>query len=31
MKEIISSGQYSLVSDFAGIWEESGEWCAESI
>ena len=31
MKEIISSGQYSLVSDFAGIWEESGEWCSESI
>ena len=31
MKEIISSGQYSLVSDFAGIWEESGEWGTESI
>ena len=31
MKEIISSGQYALVSDFAGIWEESGEWCSESI
>ena len=31
MKEIINSGQYSLVSDFGGIWEESGEWCAESI
>ena len=31
MKEIISSGQYSLVSDFAGMWEESGEWGPESI
>ena len=31
MKEIISSGQYSLVADFAGIWEESGEWGPESI
>ena len=31
MKEIIDSGQYALVDDFAGIWEESGEWCQESI
>ena len=31
MKEIITSKQYSLVADFAGIWEESGEWCPESI
>ena len=31
MKEIISSNQYSLVDDFAGIWLESGEWGAESI
>lgn len=31
MKEIINSGKYSLVSDFASIWEESGEWGAESI
>ena len=31
MKEIISSGQYSLVSDFASIWLESGEWGSESI
>ena len=31
MKEIISSGQYSLVSDFAGLWTESGEWGPESI
>ena len=31
MKEIITSTQYSLVSDFAGIWTESGEWGPESI
>ncbi len=31
MKEIIDSGQYSLVSDFAGLWEETGEWSPESI
>ena len=31
MKEIISSGQYALVDDFGGIWEESGEWSSESI
>lgn len=31
MREIIESGQYSLMSDFAGIWEETGEWCNESI
>ena len=31
MKEIIASGQYSLVADFAGIWEETGEWGPESI
>ena len=31
MKEIISSKQYALVSDFAGIWLESGEWGTESI
>ena len=31
MVEIINSGEYSLVDDFAGIWAESGEWCAESI
>jgi len=31
MKEIISSNQYSLVSDFASIWLESGEWGSESI
>lgn len=31
MKEIISSNQYSLVADYASIWEESGEWGSESI
>ena len=31
MQEIINSGQYGLVSDYAGIWLESGEWCQESI
>lgn len=31
MKEIIGSGSYSLNPDFASIWEESGEWCSESI
>lgn len=31
MEEIIGSGQYSLVADFASIWEESGEWGTESI
>lgn len=31
MKDIIDSGKYSLVSDFASIWAESGEWGSESI
>lgn len=31
MEDIITSGQYSLVPDFASIWEESGEWNSESI
>lgn len=31
MEEIISSNRYSLVGDFASIWEESGEWGSESI
>ncbi len=31
MKAIINDGDYSLNSDFAAIWEESGEWCSESI
>lgn len=31
MKEIIGSGQYDLMADFADIWTESGEWGVESI
>ena len=31
MKEIIYSPDYSLATDYAGIFEESGEWCSESI
>lgn len=31
MDEIIGSNQYSLVTDFAAMWEESGEWGTESI
>lgn len=31
MNEIISSGQYDLVDDYASIWQESGEWSTESI
>lgn len=31
MKEIIGWGEYSLVADFAGLWEEAGEWGPENI
>lgn len=31
MEEIINSARYSLVADFASIWEEAGEWGSESI
>ncbi|MFV0554018.1 MAG: RagB/SusD family nutrient uptake outer membrane protein [Mangrovibacterium sp.] len=31
LNEVISSGQYDLVDDYASIWEESGEWSEESI
>ena len=31
MKTIISSGQYALNPNYANLWEESGEWCSESI
>lgn len=31
MKEIISSGQYSLNPDYGNIFQESGEWTDESI
>lgn len=31
MKKIIESNQYKLHDDYANLWEESGEWCEESI
>lgn len=31
MEEIISSGEYGLVADYDGIWDETGEWSSESI
>ena len=31
MKELISSGRYQLTPNFKDIWDESGEWNAESI
>jgi len=31
MNQIISSHEYGLQTDFAGIWEASGEWSDESI
>ena len=31
MKEIINSPDYELNPDYAALWEESGEWCQESI
>ena len=31
MEEIINSGLYDLMPNFADIWETSGEWCQESI
>ncbi|MGM9791135.1 MAG: RagB/SusD family nutrient uptake outer membrane protein [Candidatus Cryptobacteroides sp.] len=31
MEEIIASTQYDLVSDYASIWAETGEWGQESI
>lgn len=31
MEEIIGSGEYSLASDYASIWERNGEWNEESI
>ena len=31
MKELIASSDYSLNPNFANLWEESGEWCSESI
>lgn len=31
MKEIINSSEYSLLPDFAQIWDVEHEWCDESI
>ena len=31
MKQIIGDSSYSLNPDFADLWSENGEWCAESI
>ena len=31
MKAIIGDSSYSLNPDFADLWSENGEWCAESI
>lgn len=31
MKEIINSGKYDLLDDYAEIWKETGEWGKESI
>lgn len=31
MEEIINSGKYDLMPNFADIWEVTGEWCQESI
>ena len=31
MQEIINSGEYDLVDDYASIFKESGEWNKESI
>ncbi len=31
LQDIIGSDIYALMPDFADIWQESGEWCCESI
>ena len=31
MKEIIASSDYNLNPNYAALWQESGEWCSESI
>lgn len=31
LEQVISSGQYDLVDDYASLWEETGEWGEESI
>ena len=31
MKQIIADSNYSLHPDFTNLWDETGEWCEESI
>ncbi|MBD5355751.1 MAG: RagB/SusD family nutrient uptake outer membrane protein [Bacteroides sp.] len=31
MEEIIESGKYQLMTNFADIWDVTGEWCSESV
>ena len=31
MKEIIADSNFQLVTDYASIWDTTGEWCNESI
>ena len=31
MKQLIADGNYALNPSFTALWEESGEWCSESI
>jgi len=31
MQEIINSGKFSLMKNYADIWKTEGEWCKESI
>lgn len=31
MENLINSGKFGLMTDFAAIWDEKNEWCKESI
>lgn len=31
MNDIINSGSYALLADYKALWDESNEWCSESI
>ena len=31
MQELINSGRFQLMANYNAIWDESGEWCSESI
>ena len=31
MNDIINSGQYALLADYKALWDETNEWCSESI